>query len=147
IRVRHVWAKTEIDERRAVDVIDTHHVACFLIDQFTLQRLLTLIEDAQGFGLRNLLTAIEQALTGNLLHPLLDHGQIRFRQRSRRYDVVKETVTRIVEQCRTDAKLGAGKEIEYGGREQVGRRMAQDFQTVARLRDYWFDLDRTGVSR
>src|SRR5204863_8342084 len=38
VRVRDVRTKTEIDERRTVDVIDADVSASLLIDQFTLQR-------------------------------------------------------------------------------------------------------------
>src|ERR1044072_5937264 len=42
VSVRNVWTKTEVDDRRAVDVIDAHEVAGFFVDQLTLQRLVAL---------------------------------------------------------------------------------------------------------
>src|SRR6478736_4019201 len=39
VRTRNVRAETEVDERRAVDIVDADDLACFLVDQFALQRL------------------------------------------------------------------------------------------------------------
>src|SRR5689334_1213206 len=147
VRARHVWAETKVDERRALDVIDAHDVAGFLVDQFTLQRLVALVEDAQRFRFRDLVATIDQVLAGDLLHLFVDDGQIRFRQRLRRDHVVEETVTRIVEQCWTDAEFGARKEIEYGCGEQVRGRMTQHFETVARRGHDRFDLHGSVIAR
>ena len=73
-----MWAETEVNERRAVDVVDADVVASFLVDQFTLERFLPFTENAQSFGLRNLLAAITEVLTRDLLHSLFDNRQIGF---------------------------------------------------------------------
>src|ERR1051326_8562459 len=97
VRIGHVWTKTKVDERRAVDVIHADKVARLLVDQFTLQRLVTFAKNAQRFVFRNLLTSITEVPARDLLHPFFDDGQIGFRERPRRDHVVEEAVTRIVE--------------------------------------------------
>src|SRR5215210_3188572 len=47
VRVRNVWTKTEVNKRRAFYVIDAHEVARFLVDQFTLQRLVAFAKHTQ----------------------------------------------------------------------------------------------------
>ena len=114
-----MWAETEIDERRAVDVINADVVAGFLVDEFTLQWFLPFTENPQGFGLRNLLATITEVLTRDLLHPFFDDRQIGFGYRARRDHVVEKAVTRIVEQCWSNAEFRAGKKIEDRSGEQV----------------------------
>src|SRR5215211_8600940 len=46
VRVGNVWTKTEVDERRAFDVIHTNEVAGLLVNQFTLQRLVAFTKHA-----------------------------------------------------------------------------------------------------
>src|SRR5205085_11467805 len=90
--VGHVWPKTEIYERRAVNVIDAHALASLLVNQLALQRLVALLENLQSVGLRNLVAAICQIALGYVAHTLFDYRQIVFRQGARRYDIVEETV-------------------------------------------------------
>src|SRR6185437_7051579 len=58
VGIWHVRTKTEIDERRVVDVIDTDRFACLFVNQFALQGLFTLFEDSQCLGFRNLVATI-----------------------------------------------------------------------------------------
>src|SRR5689334_13735904 len=78
VRVGNMWAKTEIDERRAVDVVDAHLLACLFVDQFTLQRLFAFSKNTQRLVLGNLLAAITKVLARDLLHALLNYWQITF---------------------------------------------------------------------
>src|SRR5205814_9535016 len=52
ICIRHMRAEAEIEEWRAVNVIDADRCDGFLIDQFALQRLITLIEYTQSHHYR-----------------------------------------------------------------------------------------------
>src|SRR2546429_691973 len=47
ISIRHMRTQAKIEERRTVNVINANRCASFLVDQFALQRLITLIEDSQ----------------------------------------------------------------------------------------------------
>ena len=135
-------AKTEIDERRTVDVINADRLAGLLVNQLTLQRLVAFLENPQRFSLRNLVATIGKIAAGDLAHALFDHRQIRFGQRLRRNHVVEETVTRIVKQRRTNTQLGSGKQIEHRSGQQMRGRMTQDIQTFKRFRQHRFDLYR-----
>ena len=141
-----MWTKTEVDKWRAVDVVDAHEVACLLLDQFTLQRLVAYAEHTQRFVFGNLLTSITKVLARDLLHPFFDDGQIGFRKRLRRDHVVEEAVTWIVKQRWSDAEFGFGKEIKHCRSQQVGGGMTQDFEPVARLRDDRFDLNGFAIA-
>ena len=139
-------AETEIYERRIINVIYANRFAAFVRDQLTLQRLVALGEDRQGFCLRDLFAAITQVALGDVAHALFNHRQVFVRDHARRDHVVEETIARVIQERRADAELRAGKEIEHGRREQVRRRMAQDFKPFARLRQHRFNLDRRTVA-
>src|SRR5262245_30723437 len=46
VGVANVWTKKKIDERRAIDVVDTDNVAAFVLNQLALQRLVAFMKDA-----------------------------------------------------------------------------------------------------
>src|SRR5437762_11138683 len=103
IRVRYVRTKTEIDERRTIDVIDADVSPSLLVDQLAFQRFITFIEAAQRFRLRNLIAAIRHVALGDVAHLLFNDGKISFRQSARRNHVIEESVAWILEQRRADA--------------------------------------------
>src|SRR5438128_11098246 len=78
IRVRHVRAQTEIDERRAVDVINADRLAGFFIDKLALQWFIAFTEDAQRFGLRNFVATIRHIALRDIAHLLFDDGKVGF---------------------------------------------------------------------
>src|SRR5205085_6805716 len=145
VRVGHVRPKTEIYERRAVNVIDAHARASLLVNQFALQRLVALLENLQSLTLRNLVAAICKVALCNIAHTLFDYRQIIFRQGARRDDIVEKSVSRVFQESRTDAKLCSGKQIEHGCCEKMRRRMPEHVQAFERLRQDGFNPDRLAV--
>src|SRR2546425_6535570 len=113
IRIRHMRPKTEIDERRTVNVIDAHRFAGFLVDQLALQRLITVIEDAQRFSLGNLIAAIRHVPLGNVAHLLLNYGKVSLSQSPGGNHVVEKPVARNVQQRWADPEFRSGKKIEH----------------------------------
>ena len=76
VRVRHVRAEAEVQEGRAVNVIDAHLCAALVGDQLALQRLLAVAEDSQRLFLRNLFAAVGEVALCQLAHALLNDGQV-----------------------------------------------------------------------
>src|SRR5688572_28245228 len=117
-------AKTEVEKRRAVDVIDANGLTGLLVDQLALQRLVALLEDAQRFSFRNLIATIGHVALGDVAHLLFDDGQISFRQSARGNYVVEKSVTWIFKQCRPNSQLGSGKQIQHRRLQQVRSRVS-----------------------
>jgi hypothetical protein len=77
---RHVRTEAEVDERRAIDVVEAHALAALVLDQLALQRLVALREDAQGLGLRQLLATVGEPPARQLAHASLDRRQVGIRE-------------------------------------------------------------------
>ena len=95
------------------------HAKFMIVDQLTLQRLVTLFEDLQNLCFFDVLAAIGQILLRHGLHPFFNDGKIFLGQISGSDHVIKESVTRVVHQSRPDTELGSREQIEYCGSEQM----------------------------
>ena len=147
ICIRHMRAEAEIEEWRAVNVIDADTFACFLIDQFTLQRFVALIENAQRFRLWNFITAIRHVALGNVAHLLFNDGKVGFCQSTRRNHVIEKSVARVVQQRWANTKFRLGKKIEHRGGQQMRGRVTQNIEAIASLRQHRFNPDGISVFR
>ncbi len=70
--VRHMRTEAEVDERRVVYVVDARGAVDLLVDQFTLERFLTLLEDLEDLRLVDVLAAIGKISLHHLPHFFLD---------------------------------------------------------------------------
>ena len=103
--------ETEIDERRAVDVIDADCLAGFFVYEFAFQRLIAFVKDAQRFRFRDLVAAIRHVALGDIAHLLFDQRKIGFGQSSRRNYVIEKSVARIIQQRRPNSQFGSREKI------------------------------------
>ena len=114
-------AAAEIDEFSG-GVKRNHQLVGFFFDEFTLESLIALFVELEGFGFGNEFALVRQVLRSELVHLLFNFREI---FRSERL-VAQKFVEKTGIGRRANAELDVGIELHHRGGEQVRRGMPED---------------------